>query len=323
MIRTDTHCCSVFFANLYQGSKTFPDTIDLFGTRWAHNDVYSWAEAHETGLDKFFRAIYQEDGTPIWPERFPREEVERIRTKYGPFKFSCQYLNQPYDPEAGGFVESWLRYWRWGGAGGSPLERDVVPEDSVKGIPVVSMNRFMRVDPAISERPGAARSAIVVDGVNRDGRKFLLETWAKRCHPFEMINKIFELQEQYDCLSIGIEGVAYQKILKPIIEAEAERRGTWLNVVLFSPDKREKKENRIRGIQPECERGNIWVRRDQADFLEEYRQFPLGSTVDVLDAWAYGPHQWSTPVEDVSDDEELEKFERAYDDHNRSTVTGY
>lgn len=298
------------------------ETIDLFGTRWAHNDVYSWAEEHETGLDKFFRSIYDDQGEPIWPERFPTEEVERIRKKYGPFKFSCQYLNQPFDPEAGSFVEGWLRYWKWGGVGRRGVDRTVIPEGG-SPINVIDLNRFMRVDPAISEKPGAARSAIVVDGVHKDDRKFLLETWAKRCHPFEMINKIFELQEQYDCLSIGIEGVAYQRILKPIIEAEAERRGTWLNIVEFRPDKRESKNNRIRGMQPECERGNIWVNRDMADFLEEYQQFPLGATVDVIDAWAYGPHQWSMPMSSTSEEEEYNEFERSNDHRAVSVVTGY
>lgn len=95
----------------------------------------------------------------------------------------------------------------------------------------------------------------------------------------------------------------------------------WLNVVELRPDSREKKENRIRGIQPELERGNIWIRRDMEDLIAEYTQFPVGGTVDLLDALAYGPHQWRSPELD-EEGETQEKFEF----ENRSTrseVTGY
>src|SRR5206468_3676191 len=161
-------------------------------TRWAYNDLYRWIEEHEAqDIDVFFRACFDEQGDSIWPERFPGNELDRIRRKIGSFKFSCQYLNAPHDPESSSFKESWLRWYVFSAG-------QILPE-SGSAIEVNSLRRFMRVDPAISERPGAARSAIIVDGVHQDGRKFLLETWAKRCQPFEMIEQIFQFQERYDC----------------------------------------------------------------------------------------------------------------------------
>lgn len=301
------------------------DAIHTYGTRWTYNDLYAWITKHETDIDLFERAALGPEGTALWPERFDVSTLEKIRKKVGSFIFSCQYQNHPFDPEAASFHESWLRWYAWGGGegqggGGAATERTLIPE-SGSPFKVESLRRFMRVDPAISERAGAARSAIIVDGVHADDRKFVLEAWAKRCQPFEMIEKIFEFQGIYDCESVGFESVAYQRILKPILEAEAERRGMWLNVVELRPDSREKKENRIRGIQPELERGNIWIRRDMEDLIAEYTQFPVGGTVDLLDALAYGPHQWRSPELD-EEGETQEKFEF----ENRSTrseVTGY
>lgn len=290
------------------------DTIETYGTRWAYNDLYAWIEKHEgQDIETFFRTCFEDSGEPVWPERFDAVELARMRRKMGTFKFSCQYLNNPFDPESASFDEKWLRYYDF-------LAGDIACEGGgLIGVP--SLSKYMRVDPAISERAGSARSAIVVEGVHSDGRVFLLDAWAKRCQPFEMLDKIFELYQQHDCISVGVEAVAYQRILKPVIEREAEKRGIWLNVIPLTPDSRERKENRIRGIQPFLERGLIWVRRDMEDFLEEYRQFPVGKTVDILDAFAYGPHQWSAPLEGEELDEQREEWQFSHGD--RSPVTGY
>lgn len=286
------------------------DEMQLYGTRWSYLDVYSWALEHEENLDTYIRSGI-ENGQAIWPERFDIGVYDSLRRKYGSFKFSCQYMNDPVNLEDASFDEKWLRYYKTDG--------EVIQTETAR-IPIQGLRRFMRVDPAISEKSGTARSAIVVDGVHTDGRIFLLETWAKRCQPFEMIERIFELQDRYDCESVGIESVAYQRILKPVIEAEAERRGRWINVIELRPDTKERKENRIRGVQPYLERGLIWVQKNMVDFLEEYKTFPVGKTVDVLDAWAYGPHQWSAPLDEVDEFEEQYRIEVM---GGRNSVTGY
>jgi predicted phage terminase large subunit-like protein len=292
------------------------DTIDLYGTRWAYNDLYAWAEKNEEELDVFFRSSY-EGGQPIWPGRFNFDELERIRKKIGSFKFSCQYLNKPYDPEATSFNPDWLRYYTiWG--------EQCVAEGLVEGPRWGEMVRNMLVDPAISERSGAARTAIVVTGAAPDGRKFVLDAWADRCQPFKMFEKIFELQDKWDCESTGVESVQYQRAIKPFLEAEAQRRGRWINVRELRPDVRVKKEGRIRALQPYFERGEIFVRRDMRELLGEYESFPVGATVDIIDALAYGPFVWdldedSRPI-DPGEQQDYYQFTRGC---GRSAVTGY
>src|SRR5947207_11435706 len=188
------------------------------------HDVYSWLEQHERNLDTFFRSVYGRDGAPIWPERFDAQALDDIRYKIGSFKFSCQYLNRPSDPESTSFREEWLRFYE-------RLGDQVVNPSTGGKVPISSLRRTIRVDPAISEKPGAARSAIIVDGVAADERVYLLEAWARRCQPLEMIDQIFRFWEEYDPDAVGIESVAYQRILKPVIERECERRGIWINVV--------------------------------------------------------------------------------------------
>lgn len=297
--------------------ETPKDEIQVYGTRWAWEDCYSWLQKKERNLDMFYRAAYNEAGDPIWPERFDRESLEDLRFKIGTFKFSCQYLNKPHDPESTSFDEKWLRYYERFGD-------EILHRATGTRIPISSLRRTIRCDPAISEKAGAARSAVVVDGVASDERVYLLEAWAKRCQPFEMIEKIFQLWEEYQPDAVGIESVAYQRILKPVIERECERRGIWINVVELKPDTRERKLNRIRGkLQPYLERGLIWVRKDMEEFLDEYVTFPSGATLDILDAFAYGPDLWSKPITD--DDYADEKYaqEQFENFSERDELTGY
>lgn len=299
------------------------DWIFNVGTPWGFNDLDAWIRKNEPYVDIFERGCYgapgQLDGEPIWPERFTRRALERLALKYDTMKFSCMYLCKPRDPNSGSFDESKLRFYNW-------RQGYIVPEAGIVSsvIDPNKLSRYLRIDPAISEKPGAARSAIVVDGVHSDERVFLLDTWAKRCQPSEMIEKAFELHERWQPESWGIEAVAYQRVLKPIIEAEAARRGIWVHVTELRPDTKTKKENRIRGlIEPHVNRGLVWIHKSQEDFQREFREFPTGLTVDVLDAFAYGPLMWlKPPVEEISEEERRDEMDFLWSP-DRSTVTGY
>jgi hypothetical protein len=274
------------------------DPIDVYGTTWTYKDLYSWIQEHEVDVDLFHRKAIDRQGRTLWPERFPRDELERIRRKIGPFKFSCQYQNEPFDPEHMTFDPGWLRFfelegWESDEDSGTVVLKIVGQPKPIRVIPVIL------VDPAISEKDYAARSAVVVAGLDELERILVLEAWAARCQPLSMIEKIFEMDQRWNPMMVAVEGVAYQRALKGFIEAECVRRGRWLNVREVRPGNREGKESRIRGLQPYAERGRLWLRRSTcAPVLEEFEAFPLGETVDALDALSYGPQVWIGPESD-------------------------
>ena len=275
------------------------DPIDTYGTRWTHKDLYAWIMEHETGIDIFHRKALKPNGTTLWPERFPPEEMLRIKHKIGPFKFSCQYQNEPFDPESVTFDPSWLRFYEvegWELDDGFVKVRMVGQPKPIRVVPVIL------VDPAISERDSAARSAVVCAGLDELERIIVLEAWAARCQPLQMIEKIFEMARRWDPMCVTVEGVAYQRCLKGFIEAECMRRGTWLNIREVRPGSREGKESRIRGLQPYAERGRLWVRRSTCGLMiEEFEAFPLSDTVDTLDALSYLPQVAVMPDSAIDD----------------------
>src|SRR5215467_2125487 len=271
------------------------DPIDVYGTTWTFKDLYSWIQEHEIDVDFFHRKAVDKRGRVLWPERFPLVELERIRAKIGPFKFSCQYQNEPFDPEHMTFDPGWLRYyeldgWEADNESCSLVLRVVGQPKPTRVIPVIL------IDPAISEKSYAARSAVVCAGLDDMERIFVLEAWADRCQPLAMIEKVFEMAERWDPMLVAVEGVAYQRALKGFMEAECLRRRRWLNIREVRPGSREGKETRIRGLQPYAERGRLWLRRSTCKLLvEEFESFPLGETVDLLDALGYGPQVWIAP----------------------------
>lgn len=291
------------------------DEIHLYGTRWGYHDVYSWAEENEPYLDKFFRNA-EDNNYPngcLWPERFNLEVLERIKKKMGTFKYSCQYLNNPYDPEGMSFKASDLRYYK--------LEDGECKPELGGSLPLAKMRKFMRVDPAISEKDHAARTAIVVDAVDSLNRKFLLEVFAERCNPKKMFDVIFDLYRKWDCESCGVENVAYQKAIQYFLADECTRRGQYINIRELKPDG-QKKPVRIRALQPYFERGEVHILREQDDFKQEYLGYPVAKTVDILDAFAYGPTVWEIAEDDNSYDDTDQWIERSGHD-GRSLITGY
>ena len=301
------------------------DPIETYGTRWTHKDLYAWIMEHERDIDIFHRKAVNANGSTLWPQRFPLNELERIRAKIGPFKFSCQYQNEPFDPEYMTFDPGWLRFYELNGwetdqETGSQVLQFVGQPKPIRVVP------FLLIDPAISEREYAARSAVVCAGLDELERILVLETWAERCQPITMIEKIFEMAQRWSPLAGVVEGVAYQRALKGFIEAECIRRGNWLNVREVRPGGREGKETRIRGLQPYAERGRLWVRRSTcAKMVEEFEAFPLGETVDILDALGYGPQVWILPDTDKIAEMSYEPEERRpnYYSEGMSPNTGY
>jgi hypothetical protein len=247
----------------------------------------------------------------------------RIKNKIGSFKFSCQYQNEPFDPEHMTFDAGWLRYfelsgWQLDEENGCVQLQFVGSPKPVRVVPVIL------VDPAVAEKSYAARSAVVVAGLDEAERVLCLEAWAERCQPLKMIEKIFDMAQRWDPIAVVVEGVAYQRALKGFIEAECMRRGRWLNVREVRPGSKEGKESRIRGLQPYAERGRLWIRRSTCQVLvDEFEAFPLGETVDVLDALSYGPQVWITPDMDRPDIVYRQEDERAPRYEGVSSATGY
>ena len=69
------------------------------GTHWGHDDVYvEWKKDPE--VEVMIRSIIEErpdskEIVPLWPEKFPLAEVEKLRAGTNPIEWALWYMNQP------------------------------------------------------------------------------------------------------------------------------------------------------------------------------------------------------------------------------------
>lgn len=295
--------------------KPEENTFDLIGTRWAFHDVYShFIKSYGTKLSRFIRGAI-EDGHPIFPELISLETLAEARGLMGEYMFSCLYLNNPRNASAQDFNVDDLRFWRWSMDGESVVLVD--RKNEIKDIwRVDDLDITTTVDLAPAEKITDDRNAIVTCGVTPDGDAVVLETWAKRCTPLEVIEHLFALKNRFPMRALGIEGVAYQKAFKYFLKAEAERRGTYFNIVELKALGR--KERRIKGLQPVVGTGHLYVDPTMHLLRNEMSEFPLGKHDDVLDALAMQLQVWRG----VMSAERWEKY-RAAEKRLMSRISGY
>lgn len=288
----------------------------VIGTRWAFNDYYEWLIKRDGRYAHYIRSAV-EDGRPIFPERFSVASLADIERVQGPYKYACQYLNSPADASVADFKVDWLRYYKF------DEKNRIIAEGVEKPIKLESLHVYAQVDPAITEdkrRSDTSRNAITVEGIDKDDRIFLLDVFAERCSPIDLINQMFKMHDQWSPIRWGVEAVAYQKAIRPFVEERMRREGKFLYVEDYVPGKTAK-EARIRGLQPYFFDRKVFVRHGMTDFLKEYMQFPVGSTRDILDALAYGPQMWTSPTSE-DENEDAEKALRGYLSHV-NPITGY
>ena len=271
------------------------------------------------------------DGEGVWRERFGRVELTRRRATMGARFYNALIENDPFDPDVVDFKESWLRYYEWTHDGN--IRICASDDKEMEIVPRSSLNVVAAYDPALSKKTTADRSALVVTGVDPTDRVFLLEAWAARMDPKPYMEGIFERVIKWNVQQCAVETVLFQKVLYDMLEDRCKAwnvthkkdSSKWVYPGVFTevkPPRGKNKEARIRAlIGTSFESGRVYVHRSCADFIDEYLHFPIGQTVDLLDAFAYTADLWVPGIDEV-DTKVYEREERRYL-AQRDGVTGY
>ena len=268
--------------------RRYNDSLDLLepggqiivvGTRWHDSDLYGWILSPDNLVlptyDVMVKQAYEGDlqtgdnFETIWPGKFERRDLlERLNSE-GWAHFSAQYLNNPVPEQDAIFKRSWFQYYE-------DLEGKL-------------LNKFMAVDPAISEAKYADYTAMVVVGVDQYNLIYILDVVRARLLPNDIIKEIFRLVNRWQLSSVAIEIVAFQKTLAYSMREEMKRRNKLFHIEEVKPYDRSKDE-RIKGLQPLYENGKIYHNKLLPNnyFLEdELTRYPRGTHDDCIDALSY------------------------------------
>ena len=255
---------STAYTRLHPGGS-----VVLILTRWHDDDLAGRILETEKDLWKIvkFPAIstnperYRGKGQPLWPQKYPLEELKAIRKTIGSGNFASLYQQDPILSETQEFKETWFKTW------------DKLPP---------KLRVMTTVDPAISQKKRADSSVVMTCGMDPQGQIYLLEYTNKKLNPTELISEIFKHKLTWKSEKVGIETIAYQQALVHFMKAEMKKRGQFINIKEINT--RSNKESRIRGLIPYYQNGAIWHCKDSEDLENELKRFPSGRHDDIVDA---------------------------------------
>lgn len=246
-----------------------------------------------------FKRSAIEDGRTIWPEnpKFTMEALAKARTD-DPVLFAANMLNDPSDPLITTFKEHWLRFFDW--------TEDAVrihdPASGIRELELRNLDRCILVDPGGFKKMGTkdkARGAVIVTGTDlKSHSHLLLETWSEQATFETVAKKVLEFASRYEPRTIAIEDAGQQAAFIALLKLKAQevRPGHEWRFQDVSPASTDKFV-RIGRLESYFERGQLFLGKGGGtnEFREQYRQFPRGRRVDLLDALAYGPQIWRKP----------------------------
>lgn len=251
--------------------------VIVIQTRWHVDDLSGRVLQNQTlaGRAKIIhlpaiathKELYREEGAALWPEKYPVPALNEIKTTIGPYDWDALYQGSPVLTENQEFDPAWYKY---------RTEADLAGKNT---------RNFLTIDTAISKKTFANYTGFVENCVDQENF-WNIRAWRKKIGPDELVDAIFALHMMRKYEVIGIEKTTYTEGLKPYLDAEQRKRGTFLPIFDVSHERKEK-DIRIRGLIPRYASGSVFhIQGGTKELESELRDFPRGLTDDMVDALA-------------------------------------
>ena len=162
-------------------------------------------------------------------------------------------------------------------------------------IPLKNLKVYGFCDPAAQPKNQIikkvrARSAVIAIGVDDINRIFVLYAWAGRPSTPTLMKKLLEVGSAFpNMVRFGIEANAMQMLFADLVSHQARQLKKKIPFVPIMQPTKIEKFFRIRAIlQPVCgmERGRLFLTSQMIELKTEILTFPVGATVDLVDALA-------------------------------------
>lgn len=218
--------------------------------------------------DEYYEGrLTRKQGEALWPEKFPLDVLDNIKTK-SLYNWFSQYQQNPIATEFQEFKDAYFRNYE---------QKDLLNK---------SLTYYTLSDPAISQSKEADNSVVLTVAKDRFSENiYRVREDAGHFTPEQIIDLIFKHVNDYKSKKVVLEQVAFQKMLRFSLEERQRKEETYFSII---ETKRGNKEERIRGLLPLYERGVIFHHpiRDK-EYEEELLQFPRGRRDDRADCMSF------------------------------------
>ncbi len=215
------------------------------------------------GWSVVYESAEKEDGSLFFPEKLSRGFLDQAKRSMGSYFYANQFMNKIIPEDAQSFKKEWFKFY------------ETIPSN---------VYNFAMIDPAIGQQDGHDYTGITVVSVDSDTKWYVQVARRQRMTPTEIVDACFELTERFNLMGIGVESVAYQKVLIFLISEEMRKRKKTIPLREVHPGTDKTKEMRIRGLIPRYEWGQIMHSQGLYDLEMELLQFPRSSHDDICDS---------------------------------------
>ena len=166
----------------------------------------------------------------------------------------------------------------------------------------VPINIFTGVDPASSTKQTADYSVIFNIGIDPEGNRYVLPYYRKRATPLNLAEAIVNNFRKYRSQKTRIESVGYQEMLREYVIKRCEDEKLFIAGLNIKENPRNSKSRRLESLQPIFARGQVHIKKDMQDLLNELLLFPRGKHDDLLDGFYYANKGAYTPYHEAQKD---------------------
>ncbi len=204
-------------------------------------------------------------GEALWPDAYPIEALERIKSNTFPRFWSALYQQRPAPDDGTFFLSAWLKPYV------------TAPERATLAV-------YGASDYAVTADGGDFTVHVVV-GIDPEGHMYLLDMWRKQAESKEWVEAFCDLVKRWKPHEWAEEQGQINAALGPFIDEEQRKRQAYVYRSTFPT--RHEKAIRARSIQGRMAVDGLYVPQYaawMADLRSELLSFPAGKHDDIVDA---------------------------------------
>ncbi len=260
-----------WFSSVLYTRKQPNTAIIIISTRWHFDDLTGWLlkEHPEERWNVLNLAAiadtdegWRKEGEPLWPERFPLEEMEQTKRMLGMYAWSALYQQRPVPEEGAIFKTEWWKRW----SELPKLTRVIVSADT-------AFQTGKSSDYSVFTAWGEAQTGF-----------YLLDLWRGRVEFPQLKRELITFAARWKASKILVENAASGQSL-----FQELKQGTKLPVFPIKVDK--DKVSRAHAASPLVEAGRVFIPGRAPwlpEFFDEMATFPAGAHDDIVDSVTQG-----------------------------------
>jgi hypothetical protein len=148
------------------------------------------------------------------------------------------------------------------------------------------------------------------------GEYYVLDYALNRGHdPSWTVAKMFELGRKWRIARVVVEAIAYQRVLKYILEQEMQRKRIFYAINTAPMDRRKKYNRIVSSLNGIASQGRLWCSETHHEFIRQFGTYgAVQDHDDLLDAVAMGMTDLVNPYLELDESEWQAQEEREYPD---------